>query len=126
MQRRYATAEYQLDGSGAEPVVYYRFGGRVVAWRNNSGLRYLLGDHLGSTHREANESGGETGQRRYRTWGSDRDIGLGNLTREERYTGQRRIEAGAGPATKELSHYGARCPASVPPTRHSLLRDTRK
>ncbi len=32
--------------------MYYRFGGRGVAWHNNTELRHLLSDHLSSSHAE--------------------------------------------------------------------------
>ena len=34
------------------PFVYYRFGGRIVAWGNGTSFAYLLSDHLGSSHEE--------------------------------------------------------------------------
>ena len=82
--------------------------GRPVAWRNNTTLRYFLGDHLSSTHGELDNQT-DVAQRRYYPFGSDRSVsGANDLTRDERFTGQRRIEAGGGNARRELYHYGAR------------------
>ena len=82
-----------------------------MATHSNTGgtLRYLLADHISSTRAEAGTTGSELGQRRYFPFGSDRPVpGAADLSREERYTGQRRIDAGGGNSRCELYHYGAR------------------
>lgn len=90
---------------------YYRFNGRAVAWRNNSGLRYLLADHLSFTHTEVQENQAEAGRRRYFPFGSDRPVsGANDLANEERFTSQRRINAGNGNARGPRPHPLIRLP----------------
>ena len=106
---RYVTGDYQVYLPTGEATIYYRFGGRTVAWHDNSELRFMLCDHLGSTRGEANQTGGEAGQRRYLPFGGDREVtGVPDLGQDERYTGQKRIESGGGSQNQELYHYGAR------------------
>ncbi|MCL5957790.1 MAG: RHS repeat-associated core domain-containing protein, partial [Chloroflexi bacterium] len=105
----YVTPDYQVNLATGEVSVYYRFGGRAVAWRNNSGLRYVLADHLSSSQAEVGENQAEMGQRRFYPFGSDRAVsGANDIADEERFTGQRRIEAGEGNSRCELYYYGAR------------------
>jgi hypothetical protein len=109
LSRRYLSPDYQIDVATGQPCVYYRFGGRIVASASGATLRYVLSDHLGSAHAELDESGAETGQRRYYPYGSDRVvIGANDLSRDERYTGQKRLSDGAGNPRAELYHYGSR------------------
>ena len=105
----YVTPDYRYNLTSGEPTVYYRFNGKAVAWRNNSALRYVLSDHLSSTHGEAGENQAEMGQRRYLPFGSDRAVtGASDITDEERFTSQRRIDAGNGNARGALHNYGTR------------------
>ncbi|MCL5957797.1 MAG: hypothetical protein M1358_00520, partial [Chloroflexi bacterium] len=105
----YVTPDYLVKLATGEVSVYYRFGGRAVAWRNNSGLRYVLADHLSSSQAEVGENQAEMGQRRFYPFGSDRPVtGAHDIADEERFTSQRRIEAGGGNARRELYYYGAR------------------
>ena len=63
----YVTPDYQLklvSGVLSDVYVYYRFGGRGVAWHNNTDLRYLLSDHLSSSHAEVGGNQPEMGQLR--------------------------------------------------------------
>ncbi len=109
MTTGYIFGDYRVSAATGEAFVYYRFGGRAVAWSGNSFLNYLLADHLASSHGEANSSGGQVGQRRYKPFGSDRAVsGASDLTVDERYTAQRRLDAGGGNANRELYHHGAR------------------
>ena len=106
---RYVYGDYRVNASTGEAFVYYRFAGRAVAWSGNSFVNYLLADHLASSQGEANASGAQVGQRRYRPFGSDRPVsGASDLTVDERFTAQRRLDAGGGNANRELYHYGAR------------------
>jgi len=108
VSRRYVSSDYHVELPNGQPVVHYRFGGKTVAYAGASGLRYVLGDHLGSTSAELS-SGNEVALRRTYPFGQDRAIVGGNdLTDEERYTGQRRVDDGGGNANRELYHYGAR------------------
>lgn len=66
------------------PTVLYSFRGRVVAWRESSVLRYVLADHLASTHGDVAEDQAEVSQRRYYPFGSDRPMsGANDLTLED-------------------------------------------
>ncbi|MBI2864439.1 MAG: RHS repeat protein [Chloroflexi bacterium] len=106
---RYVTGDYLVDIQTGEATVCYRFGGRTVAWRNNTQFRYLLTDHLGSTRGEANAGQSEAGQRRYYPFGGDRAVsGANDLGQDERYTGQRRFDGASAGANKELYCYSAR------------------
>lgn len=51
--RRYIASDYQVDMATSEGVVYYRFGGRAVAWSKGSTLRYLLADQRSSVEAES-------------------------------------------------------------------------
>ncbi len=106
---RVVAADYRVNASTGEAFVSYRFGGRQVAWGDNSALRYLLADHLVSSDAEVGQTANELGQRRYYPFGTDRAVsGANDLTVEERFTGQRRLDAGNGNTQRELYNYGAR------------------
>lgn len=101
--------DYQVKLPSGEIHVHFRLGGRTVAIGEGSTLRYLLADHLNSTHAELTAQGAEETQRRYGPWGSDRAVsGAADLVNNERYTGQYRVDEGGGNARRELYHYGAR------------------
>ena len=109
MTSRHVFGDYRANASTGEAFVYYRFAGRAVAWAGSSFVNYLLADHLASSHGEANASGGQVGQRRYRPFGTDRPVSsASDLAVDERFTAQRRLDAGGGNANRELYHYGAR------------------
>ena len=94
--------DYRVNASTGEAFVYYRFGGRAVAWSGNSFVNYLLADHLASSHGEANSAGAQVGQRRSKPFGSDRAVsGAPDLTVDERFTAQRRLDAGGGNANRD-------------------------
>jgi RHS repeat-associated protein len=106
---RVVAADYRVNASTGEPYVFYSFGGRQIAWADNSAIKYLLADHLSSSHAEASQSASELGQRRMFPFGSDRAVsGASDISVEERYTGQRRLDAGNGNSKRELYYYGAR------------------
>jgi RHS repeat-associated protein len=97
-------------------VKYYYAGSTRIAMRTGtgtgeSGLLWLLGDHLGSTSRVANADGTPyaNGEQRYKPWGEKRyPTGASGLPTTFRYTGQRQ-ETGLGPSGGEgLYYYGAR------------------
>ncbi len=105
----YVTPDYTVNPSTGEATLYYRFNGRAVAWSNNSGLKYVLSDHLNSIHGEASGNQSELSQHRYFPFGSDRTVsGASDLADEERFTSQKQIDAGNGNADRELYYYGAR------------------
>ncbi len=106
---RVIAADYRVNASTGEAFVFYRFGGRRVAWSDNSALRYLLAEHLTSSQAEAGQTGTELGQRRYYPFGSDRAVaGASDLMVEERSPGQRRPANGNGNSRREMYSYGAR------------------
>jgi len=79
---------------------YYYAGNQRIALREDNVLRWLLGDHLGSTAYTVNGTT-ETGEVRYYPWGKDR-FASGQTLTTYKFTGQRE-EAGLG-----LYDYGAR------------------
>jgi len=100
---------HRVNASASEAFALYGFGGRQVAWGDNTALKYLLADHLTSSHAEVSTGQSELGQRRNFPFGSDRAVsGASDLSVEERYTGQRRLDAGNGNSKRELYYYGAR------------------
>jgi RHS repeat-associated protein len=78
-------------------IKYYYAGSTRVAmqrsgYTSNNGLFWLLGDHLGSTSRVANENGTPlaNGEQRYKPWGEKRyPTGASGLPTTYRFTGQR-------------------------------------
>lgn len=91
------------------PTVLYALRGRVVAWGDSAVLRYVLANHLASTHREVAEDQAEVCQRRYYPFGSDRPVsGANDLALEERFTGQLGVQSGSGNPRRELYYYDAR------------------
>jgi RHS repeat-associated protein len=90
--------EYTTSGI----VKYYYAGNTRVAMRDSSGaLKFLLGDHLGSTAITTNSSGVKSAELRYYPWGTTRYTSGSNPTTYQ-FTGQR-IEGNIG-----LYFYGAR------------------
>ncbi len=60
-----------INGTVQAVKKYYEAGGTRIALRDNGQLRWLLGDHLGSTSYAANGTT-EQGEVRYKPWGSTR------------------------------------------------------
>jgi len=60
---------------------YYYAGGQRVALRNGTILRFLLGDHLGSTAVTATSTGAKYAEQRYTPWGGKRYIDACCITR---------------------------------------------
>jgi RHS repeat-associated protein len=98
----YIGSYFEWTGSVSTMKKYYYAGAVRVAMRVGSQAPlWLLGDHLGSTSRVANNNGTPYGEKRYKAWGETRfDQGITPTTL--RYTGQRQ-EASLG-----LYYYGAR------------------
>ena len=88
-------------GAPDQATTYYLFGGKRVAINDGGTLRFLLGDHLGSTSVAADTSGAKLGEVRYYAWGAERYT-AGSTPTTYRYTGQRN-ESELG-----LMFYGAR------------------
>jgi RHS repeat-associated protein len=82
-------------GVGIESTKYYAFsGGRVAMRRQETGVRYMFGDQLGSSSLIVDYAGSTVSQARYRPWGEVRfETGAG-LGTDFTYTGQRRSSYG--------------------------------
>ncbi len=76
---------YEISGSAA--TKYYYLGSQRVALRSSVGVRYLFGDHLGSTSVSADVSGGSVTKQLYKAFGETR-FTSGSLPTKYQYTGQ--------------------------------------
>jgi RHS repeat-associated protein len=76
---------YEVTGSSI--TKYYYAGTNRIALRNSSGVRYIFGDHLGSTSITADGSGGNMIRQLYKAWGEVR-YSSGSLPTKYSYTGQ--------------------------------------
>jgi RHS repeat-associated protein len=76
---------YEVTGSSV--TKYYYAGTNRIALRNSSGVRYIFGDHLGSTSITADGSGGNMIRQLYKAWGEVR-YSSGSLPTKYTYTGQ--------------------------------------
>jgi RHS repeat-associated protein len=94
---------YEWTGSTAKK--YYSAGGARIAMNDAGTVRYLLGDHLGSTTITADTSGNRVAEVLYKAWGENRYT-FSTTPTTFRYTGQRQ-ESGLGGADG-LYYYGAR------------------
>ena len=93
---------YEVTGSAI--TKYYYSDTSRVAMRTSSGVRYIFGDHLGSTSITAEGSGGNSVMQLYKAWGEVR-YSSGSLPTKYAYTGQYSY-ASAGEI--ELLYYVAR------------------
>lgn len=66
---------------------YYYAGAQRIAMRTNGALKFLLGDHLGSTSLVTDANGQNTIETRYTAWGEVR-YASGNMPTKYQYTGQ--------------------------------------
>ncbi len=73
--------------SGGSVTKYYYLGSQRVAMRSSVGVRYLFGDHLGSTSVSADVSGGSVTKQLYKAFGETR-FTSGSLPSKYQYTGQ--------------------------------------
>jgi RHS repeat-associated protein len=80
---------------------YYFAGAQRVAMRTSAGLKFLLGDHLGSTAVTASASGGFETETRYYPWGEAR-WSSGSSPTDYQFTGQQNV------ASIGLYYYNAR------------------
>ena len=117
----YAGRHYHQEVDGSETTVrkYYALGSMTVAVRSVEGtqdtLKWVLGDHLGSTSVTANEDGSWNSELRYTAFGEAR-YSSGITPTEYRYTGQlEQAEVG-------LYYYGARWYDTV--SAHFVQADT--
>lgn len=74
------------EQSGTTITKYYYAGSQRVAVRTGSDVRYLFGDHLGSTSVSADLSGGSITRQLYKAWGETRYSE--GLPTKYQYTGQ--------------------------------------
>jgi hypothetical protein len=58
----------------------------MVAYRDSTGLKFVFGDHLGSSTRTADISGGSAERQLYKAWGETRSSGT--VGTKYQYTGQ--------------------------------------
>jgi RHS repeat-associated protein len=66
---------------------YYYAGAQRIAMRTNGTLKFLLGDHLGSTSLTTDAGGNVVSEMRYKAWGEVR-YASGNMPTQYQYTGQ--------------------------------------
>jgi hypothetical protein len=59
--------EYYEAGSSVRKN--YHAGGQLVAYRDSTGLKFVFGDHLGSSTRTRDISGGSAERQLYKAWG---------------------------------------------------------
>jgi RHS repeat-associated protein len=97
----YYVGDYYERDAGGMVKQYYSIGGVRVAMKENTILRYLLSDHLGSTALNVSQALVKDSEVRYYAFGSDR-FTSGTMPTTYRYTGQR-AEQGIG-----LYYYNAR------------------
>jgi len=71
---------------------YYYAGGQRVALRNGTILRFLLGDHLGSTAVTATSTGAKYAEQRYYPWGGTRWPDNPTTPTARRFTGQIEVD----------------------------------
>jgi len=74
------------EQSGTTITKYYYAGSQRVAVRTGTDVRYLFGDHLGSTSVSADVSGGSVTRQLYKAWGETRYSS--GLPTKYQYTGQ--------------------------------------
>jgi hypothetical protein len=84
------------EWSGSTGKKYYSAGGARIAMNDAGTVRYLLGDHLGSTTITADTSGNRVAEVLYKAWGETR-YSFSTTPTTFRYTGQRQ-ESGLGGA----------------------------
>ncbi len=96
---------YEISGSAA--TKYYYLGSQRVALRTSAGVRYLFGDHLGSTSVSADVNGGNVTRQLYKGWGEIRYSTNPGLPAKYQYTGQYSYASGAT-ADFGLLYYNAR------------------
>jgi hypothetical protein len=76
---------YEITGSSI--TKYYYQGSSRVAMRTSNGVRYLFGDHLGSTSVTSDSSGGNVIRQLYKAWG-EVSYSSSSLPTKYTYTGQ--------------------------------------
>ena len=95
-----------FEWTGGAMVKYYYAGGQRVAMKQGGVVRFLLGDHLGSTTITATDTGGFYSELRYKAWGGERYSSATETPTTFRFTGQRAEELLGG--ADGLYYYNAR------------------
>jgi RHS repeat-associated protein len=72
--------------TGAAVTKHYHAGAQIVAYRDSGTLRYVIGDHLGSSTVTADVNGGNVTRQLFKAWGETRSSG--SLGTKYQYTGQ--------------------------------------
>ena len=87
----YIGGYFEWSGSSSTMRRYYYAGGQRIAMRlGTTTLRFLLGDHLGSTAITATTSGSKLAELRYYPWGGVR-YSYGTTPTDYRFTGQQEV-----------------------------------
>jgi YD repeat-containing protein len=75
---------YEITGAAVKK--HYHAGAQIVAYRDSGTLRYVIGDHLGSSTMTADASGGNVTRQLFKAWGETRSSG--SLGTKYQFTGQ--------------------------------------
>jgi RHS repeat-associated protein len=87
----YIGGYFEWSGSSSSMKMYYYAGGQRIAMRlGTTTLRFILGDHLGSTAITATTSGSKLAELRYYPWGGVRYT-YGTTPSDYRFTGQQEV-----------------------------------
>ena len=94
----YVNDYFEINLTSGEETSNYYFGGNLVAIKNDSGLQYVLQDHLGSATQTTNEDGEVSGTAGYLPYGASN---FDDTLVAQKFTGQRLDGSG-------LYYYNAR------------------
>lgn len=89
----YVNRYYEKNLTTGEVTTHYYLGDRKIAYKNDSGLKYVHQDHLTGTSLTTDSSGSPVATIKYFPFGATRLVS-GNLDTEKRFTGQRLDETG--------------------------------
>ncbi len=89
-------SHYEINTTANVIIKYYFFGGKPVAVRRGTTLRWLGGDHLGSASLSTDPSGVAIVNQRYMPYGGVRYTNATSFITDRQFTGARRFEASMG------------------------------
>jgi len=89
----YVGKYYEKNTTTAEVTTHYYLGDREIAYKNNSGLRYVHQDNLTGTSLTTDTSGAMVGSIKYFPFGGTRST-IGTLDTDKLFTGQRLDQTG--------------------------------
>ncbi len=89
-------SHYEINTTANVIIKYYFFGGKPVAVRKGTTLRWLGGDHLGSASLSTDASGVATVNQRYMPYGGVRYTDATAFITDRQFTGARRFEGSTG------------------------------